>query len=241
MFFDRSEYDMLASIVFRPEYPGWKPDVKEIPNGDGKVDEKMYAHIAPKYLPGFGTGRERTLLMRALFRAHEVAEKVADELHVPQAFRPDIRYGALRVLAYPPATGISHRHTDFDLFTVPIYRDQEDKFVRYASHDFRDSGYNQRRDNFDSADEVAPGLHLGELGEAIGLGGATPHEVLPSDEGQLSIVYFAIPDHDAILTFGSPKAGALHRDGTQKTGDWTVKEWLNERMARSRTAFKAYQ
>jgi hypothetical protein len=38
-----------------------------------------------------------------------------------------------------------------------------------------------------------------------------------------SIVYFSIPNHDAILP-----------DGT------TVRDWLNERMARSRTAFKNY-
>lgn len=232
MFLDRKDYDTLATIVFQPSYPGWKPDVKEIPNGDGKVDVKKYAHIAPKYLPGFGTGRQRSLLMRALFRAHEVAEAVADVLNVPQAFRPDIRYGAVRVLAYPAETGISHPHTDFDLFTIPLFRDQPECFVRYEHQDLDPI-----------AEDIAPGLHIGELGEAIGLGPATRHEVLPHPEGQLSAVYFAIPDWDAPLPEGPARDRVyqwLLEGGTGMIPP-TVKDFLNERMARSRTEFKAYQ
>ncbi len=233
--FDRSEYDRLASIVFRPNYPGWKPNVAEIPNGDGKVDVKKYAHIAPKYLPGFGSSRDRVLLMRALFIAHERAEIVADLLNVPQAFRPDIRYGALRILAYPENTGISHMHTDFDLFTIPLFSEQkEDSFRRAVDHSAFTS---EQIDDFADADELAPGLHLGELGDCIGLGPATPHEVRPSPEGRLSMVYFAIPDHDAKVTTYS----RFHGGAPDKPVEVTVKAWLNERMARSRTAFKAYE
>jgi len=222
MIFDRSEYDLLASIVFRPDYPGWKPDVKELPNGDGKVDEKKYAHIAPKYLPGLGSGRERTLLLRALFIAHERAERVFDELVQDgigfERFRPDIRYGALRVLEYAPKIGLSHPHRDFDLFTLQGYRSDPSPFKAY-----------DRQHVPATALEIDPGLHLGELGEEIGLGKATLHEVVPSDETQFSIVYFAIPDWDARFVEG------------ERGGSPTVKDWLNERMARSRTAFKAYQ
>jgi hypothetical protein len=226
--FDRSEYDLLANIVFRPGYPGFKPDVKELPNGDGKIDEKKYAHISLKNLANFGTSRERTLLLRTLFVAHEAAEQVADALEVPQAFRPDIRYGAVRVLAYPAKTGLSHRHTDFDLFTIPLFRDVQETFRTYpqAALDWSDQ---DQRERFYAAEDLAPGLHLGELGEAIGLGPATPHEVLPHDEGQLSMVYFAIPDWDTMM----PKQ-VNHMP-------LSVKNWLNERMARSRTAFRSYE
>lgn len=226
MFLDRKDYDTLASIVFRPEYPGYKPNVQELPNGDGKVDVKRYAHIAPKYLPGFGSGRDRVLLLRALIRAHEVAEAVYDALGGPQAFRPDIRYGALRVLSYPANTGMSHRHTDFDLFTIPLFRDQPESFVRYFAEG-ADSF--EQSEAFKIADEMAPGVHLGELGQAIGLGPATPHEVLAHAEGQLSAVYFAIPNWDAKMP------------GFNSNEQMTVKSWLNERMARSRTAFTNYK
>lgn len=228
--FDQTEYLQLASIVFRPEYPGYKPDVKELPNGDGKIDNKQYAHISLKNLAGFGASRARLLLTRALFVAHERAELVADALQVPTAFRPDIRYGALRVLMYPP-NGMSHRHTDFSLFTVPCFRDNDEAFVRYPP----DDSTPEQLEAFQDAESFSPGLHLGELGEVIGLGHATPHEVLPTEDAQLSMVYFAIPDWDAVIPNHCKNAAC-------KCQDWpySVKDWLNERMARSRTAFKAY-
>jgi hypothetical protein len=47
-------------------------------------------------------------------------------------------------------------------------------------------------------------------------------------------VYFAIPDHDAILP--------PHDGGPLgfKVSNCSVRSWLNERMARSRTAFTPY-
>lgn len=225
--FDRSEYDLLSSIVFRRDFPGFRPDVKELPNGDGKVDEKQYAHISLKYLAGFGTSRERLLLTRALFVAHETAERVADALAVPQAYRPDIRYGALRVLKYPAQTGFSHKHTDLDLFTLACYRDQPDMFVVDPTREL--ALLPEDLERIMAAIDINPGLHLGELCELIGTGPATPHSVLASEETQHSIVYFAIPDWDAKLPLSHGRERA------------TVKDWLNERMARSRTAFKSYE
>ncbi len=46
---------------------------------------------------------------------------------------------------------------------------------------------------------------------------------------QYSIVYFAIPDHDAMLP------------ATDERPAISVRDWLNERMARSRTEFKKYE
>ena len=53
MIFNSHDYDLLARL-FRPEcaYSGYKPDTREVPNGDGKVDaEKRYLHVALKYSP----------------------------------------------------------------------------------------------------------------------------------------------------------------------------------------------
>ncbi len=207
--FNASEYAELHGLVFREDYPHKPP--AEIPNGDGKVDSKRYRHVALKYLPGFGTARERNALIAYLTYAHECAELVADALAVPAAFRPDLRYGALRVLEYAPCD-FSHEHTDFNLYTLALYRDRPECFHRGA----------EWTDIPTAALALNRGLHLGQLGEAVGLGSATRHSVSASAETQHSIVYFAIPDHDAPI------------------GAATVRLWLNERMARSRTAFTPY-
>lgn len=212
MIFTESDYEALHALVFRPDYPGYKPTVLEIPNGDGKVDaEKKYAHVAPKYL---ATEQQQYNLMPYLETAHAMAVQAAELAGVPSAFMPDVRYGALRVLDYPPGA-ISNKHEDYGLFTLMCFRDQPDRFV--ASD--LDAGPVIERIR-----TLNPQAHLGQLGEAMGLGRATPHEVLPSKTRQRSIVYFVISDHDAVLPDGS-----------------TVRAFLNERMARSRTAFKAYE
>ncbi len=51
MRFSKIEFDALSSLVFRPGYPGYKPNVVEAPNGDGKLDtDKRYSHVAIKYI-----------------------------------------------------------------------------------------------------------------------------------------------------------------------------------------------
>ncbi len=222
--FDIHVYEAIHERAFRPGYPGYKPEVKEIPNGDGKVDaEKRYSHVAPKYLTEAVSPGDKAVLMTYLQRAHDVATIAATDAGVPAEFMPDIRYGALRILDYPPGS-VSNPHEDFDLFTLMCYRDQPDRFL---AHDDEDAvnPFSQisaiRRHNKQA--------HLGQLGEAIGLGKATPHEVLASESRQCSIVYFAIPNHDSLLP---PTAS-----GTRLT----VRDWLNERMARSRTAFDKYK
>ncbi len=249
--FSKEEYDALHALVFRSDYSGYKPTVIEIPNGDGKADsEKRYAHVAPKY---FTTEQQEWDLMPFLTKAHNLALACADIAKVPQEFLPDIRYGALRVLDYPPGA-ISNLHEDFDLFTLMIYRDQPDRFV---SHDgpqlggsspmswppgsldpglvnpnrivalHPDGSVSRTKDEGRAIRKIRllnKQAHLGQLGEAIGLGKATPHEVLASETRQHSIVYFAIPDHEAELP-----------------GGMNVRDWLNERMARSRTEFKKYE
>lgn len=209
--FNKNDYDTLHNLVFRSNYAGYKPTVIEIPNGDGKADvEKRYAHVAPKY---FQTDEERRQLMPFLEIAHTQALMIAKALQLPPDYMPRIEYGALRILDYPPGA-ISNEHEDFDLFTLMCYRDQPDRFVSREVD--TPTLVTMRKYNAQA--------HLGQIGTDIGLGAATPHEVLASDTRQSSIVYFAIPDHNSILSHGI-----------------TVRDWLNERMARSRTEFKKYE
>ncbi len=191
----------------------------EIPNGDGKADgAKRYAHVAPKYLTDAVPWDDAVELAFQHRRAFQAARDIAIKVGIPEAFLPDVRYGALRVLEYPPGA-VSNLHEDFDLFTLMLYRDQPDKFVSHGD----DAGPGSpspldliRRENAQA--------HLGQIGEEIGLGAATPHEVVASETTQHAIVYFSIPNHDAVLPSGI-----------------TVRDWLNLRMARSRTEFKAYE
>ncbi len=215
--FTKADYDRMHELVFRSDYSGYKPSVVEIPNGDGRADtEKKYAHIATKY---FTTPEQWRDLMPYLVRAHEVACYAAGRMNVPKDFMPRLEYGALRVLDYPPPGAGSNRHEDFDLFTLMCYRDQPDLFVAEPTWlDHLDGRV------YDKLRAVNRQAHMGQLGAEIHLGPATPHEVLPSDTRQCSIVYFAIPDHNAVLPSGV-----------------TVRDWLNARMARSRTVFKAYE
>jgi hypothetical protein len=210
--FTEEDYEALHALVFLPDYSGYKPSVVEIPNGDGKADaDKKYAHVSPKY---FSNPWQRAALAPYLERAHETALLMAAMSGVPADFMPDIRYGALRVLDYPTGAG-SNRHQDFDLFTVMCYRDQPDLF----QSDEVESG-----PCIEKMRKINQQAHLGELGTEIGLGPATPHWVLPGQSRQRSIVYFAIPNHEAILPSGV-----------------SVRDWLNERMARSRTKFDSYK
>lgn len=211
--FTAQDYQTLYETVFQPDYPGYKPEVKEAPNADGKIDAaKRYAHVAHKYR--HPEADVQLYLDAMLGHAHKHALRVARKLSVPAAFMPDIRYGALRVLEYPVGAG-SERHTDLDLFTLLCYRN--DPPCGFSPLQFADD---PARD-FHELDDISHGLHIGEIGELVGLGRATPHWVEPRQYVQRSIVYFAIPDHEARLQ--GPWGPSL-----------TVGEWLAERIARSR-------
>jgi isopenicillin N synthase-like dioxygenase len=172
------DYGYLHSQVFKPGYAGYRPTVQEIPNGDGKVDAgKRFAHAAPKYHPH----ARLEAYYSAAFRAARVK---AVELGVPRAFMPSYEHSCLRVLEYPPGTG-GGEHTDVDLFTLNLYRNQPECLV---------------------SDDGRTACHLGEIAELLGLVKATSHHVLMSATPQHSIVFFAIPDHAARLP-GGPTVG----------------------------------
>lgn len=185
-------------------------------DGTGRVPNvapvtTRYLHVAPKYCPP-------PWAMAYLARAHYEACRVAEALGVPAAYYPRVADGTLRVLDYDVG-GSQPEHTDFDLFTIVLYRstplDLERRAPLLASADLAA--------RLDAGDAISPGLHIGELGELVGLGPATPHRVPARPYRQQSIVYFAMPDHAAVL----PEPHNM-RVGA------TVGEWLNERLARSR-------
>ncbi len=200
------DYAMIADIVFNDDYPGYKPKVVEAPNGDGQYDEgKIYAHINQKYLDEWLQERapekheKAKRLAQCLVKLHDEALEVAVREGIPREFFPDIAECTLRIIDYPPEVG-SDPHKDFNLFTINCYRNIPSTLL---------------------SDGALEGTHYGELMEELGLRKATTHQVLPLKktlQRQYSIVYFAIPNHEALLPSGI-----------------SVKDWLEERLSRSRS------
>jgi hypothetical protein len=186
--------------VFRPDYPGnaTARGVVEAPNGDPAHRDtgKRYSHVALKYLPMVDEEwtPEQYYLASMLSLAHSKALKVAVDLGVPPSFTPLFGFGALRVLEYPAGVGASAVHTDMALFTLNLYRSVPNPGLGALGS-----------------------VHMGELGELIGLGTADPHHVTALAERQCSLVYFAMPDHAAVLPSGE-----------------TVGEWVRRETSRRR-------
>lgn len=205
---NKEEFNELAHLAFDSEWPGFNPETLEVPNGDGKVDTgKWYSHVAYKYFTARWDGGDvrfdplRVAYMRCMF----LAKRVHRRLGLPQELTPNYYSSCLRFLRYPPGTG-SHQHTDFDLFTLSLYRSDPTKLVRGLA------GLHE------GDDDISPGIHFGELAEEFDLRTATPHMVVPSKTWAASAVFFALPAMDVRLPDGR-----------------TVGEWLKERYARSRT------
>lgn len=244
---NRSTWNRLSALL-ASDYAGYKPEVAEAPNGDAKacdycagtgdgqtaVDscqacggtgrvpnidaQKRYLHVAEKYSP---PAWARDLLARA----HYEACRVAEALHVPATFYPRVADGTLRVLEYPAGAG-SAEHTDFDLFTIVCWRETPEDLERTRPLDCEGVHSGGACASVRAAEAISPGLHIGEIGELVGLGPATPHRVPAREYAQRSIVYFAIPDHGARLLCPDHHI--------ESCGPGTVGEWLKERMARSR-------
>lgn len=150
---DKNRYNQLHSIVFQSDYPGYRPSVKEIPNGDAKVDlDKRFAHIADKYLMEYPLSSKWATLYDELTLAHDLAVQVAMAMGTPDQFLPMQCFSNLRVLEYPAGAG-SHEHTDFDLLTIMVYRDQPEHFHHDAST------------IPDAAKKLNAQVHIGEIGE----------------------------------------------------------------------------
>jgi hypothetical protein len=180
MRFTEADYQRIYDLTFNDSsYAGYRPNVQEAPNGDGKWDEdKKYAHIATKYFPS-------PELMTYYARAFEEACRVHRDLDFPRRLSPDWNSCCMRILDYPPGAG-SAEHTDFDFFTIQLYREIPEGFVRTGT--------------VAQADEsISTGIHFGEMAEVANLRKAMPHYVKEMDVRQKSIVFFVLPNPDVPL------------------------------------------
>ena len=205
-------YHDLLSTLFDPEYAyaGYKPAEAEIPNADGIVDTgKRYLHIARKYDPPDWAAE-------VLATAHWQACLIAERIGVPDMYYPRTENGTLRVLEYSAGAG-SSEHTDFDLFTVNLWRSSP------IDHEWGEQDADQRW----TWHRGAEAYHVGELGEIVGMGRARMHRVIARPYAQRALVYFAMPANSARLPF-VPSCNPP-RWSSQRVG-----EWVAERTARSR-------
>lgn len=197
----QQDFEALRAWAFSSDNPGYRPTVIEAPAADGMAwDEgKRYAHIAPKYK------MERSQLATRIWTlAYIEAQQIATKLGLPAPGEDS----TLRVLEYPPGTG-SAPHTDFDLFTLCLYRNDMVPFRRLRGSD---DPIMRRLDAHHS------GFHFGELAEIFsgGVLQATEHVVDASATAQYSAVFFAIPAH------------------TERLPGITVGEWLEAKKANAR-------
>ena len=170
---------------FSSHNAGYRPDVLEVPHGDGRVDSgKRYAHVAPKY----GMPRDVEWLWNLYL---ESSRELSMRMGVPKQYLPGAD-STLRCLRYDAGVG-SEAHTDFCLLTLNVWRDCANPGLR---------GFP---------------FHTGELMTEITGREADEHWVEPLESAQESIVFFAVPDHDAALPSGE-----------------TVGDWMRERKSRSR-------
>lgn len=217
--FSPQEYNLLHSLAFAPWNKGYRPEVVEAPNGDGKLDvAKRFAHISKKYLVDVPLSRkaEKDIMERALHHAHAIALGLAIDLGVPTEYLPDLEDGTLRVLEYDHTAG-AEPHCDFDLFTLMCYRNLPEFFVTVYDSE---TDY-QQVTNLERARKVNEQFHYGEIMELVCPSTkATKHRVMPTGQvgvHQYSLIYFAMPKLSAVLPSGQ-----------------TVGEWVTERKNRSR-------
>ena len=207
--YDESAYDEIYRHVFHKGYPGYIPSVIESPNGDHIWDlDKRYAHIAKKYLDDFTSDNisQLAFLDSVLNDAKLISNKICQHLNIPKKY-----WGGddctMRILDYPPGATTAP-HTDFDMFTITLYRNTPDAFKYLDGED--DPLLKEARTH-------SCGIHLGELMTEITGAKATKHEVIATNNMQKSIVFFVVPDHKVILPSGI-----------------SVGDWMKERKERSR-------
>jgi len=200
------DYKNLADFAFSEQNPGFKPKEIESPNGNGVWDEsKRYTHIAPKY---FRQVLELVppIVIELYAKAINECIRVCNAIELPHQFWPGPD-STMRLLDYPPGASTAP-HTDFNLFTLCLYRDDMDAFKYLGG---------EGDPLLKKAREISPGIHFGEMMTEINGAQATGHEVVGTDKPQRSIVFFMVPRHSATLPSGK-----------------TVGQWIEERKRRSR-------
>ncbi len=169
-------YESLFAYAFSAHNPGYRPTVVELPNGDGRADRsKRFSHVAVKY--DLKAAPEH---VRSLFWG--LCEEARHTAHGAGLPAPDPAQCCLRVLEYPAGAG-SEAHTDFDLFTLNVWRDPAGGLLVPADH-------------------KAGRVHFGELSPMFEGPEATWHAVAPLPVPQRSIVFFVLPSRDTLLPDG---------------------------------------
>lgn len=178
---DANLFEYAYQKMFSETFTGYTPAVAEAPNGDGKVDvQKRYAHLNLRTL-GSVPKPEQTNFALLFDHCMAAALAHAERLEIPIAYYPSAEDSTLRLLEYPPGA-TSAEHTDFDLFTINLYRSHPDLLIPAQTE-----------------------VHYGELAEIV-TGGrlkATPHHVLAHPtQTQRSAVFFAMPRLNVVLPTG---------------------------------------
>lgn len=239
--FNANDYRKLSDIVFAEDYPGYRPNIIEAPQGNDVWDtEKRFSHVAMKYLNNFCDSTKCSILTDYLLQATEKSIDIAIDLGVPKRFWPDYRYSNMRILEYPPGA-VTAPHEDFDLFTTMLFRNTEDNF-KYLEKPLEHSttiGHKQfsnfgeyttlhsrkiKKLHGRDYQHLNHKIHFGEILNLVNSNyEADKHEVVADlfNRTQYSIVFFAIPDWEAVLPSGI-----------------TVGKWLEERISRSRKEVK---
>lgn len=204
--FNALDYAMLHQFAFSDKNPGYKPKVKEAPNGDGKIDqEKRYAHIANKYIANMPLAAqvEKTVFQQALAKCQQVAISIAVDLGIPQPYWPDLEDSTLRLLEYNEKAG-AEPHVDRPcLFTLMAYRNLP-QYFEYVYDEEND--YKKVAVDLDRARRFNAQIHYGGLMPIIvPESSATKHQVKPTGATgvwQYSAVFFAMPKLAAVLPNG---------------------------------------
>jgi isopenicillin N synthase-like dioxygenase len=177
---DAVEFEKIYQEVFSPTFTGYSPAIAEAPNGDSRIDlQKRYSHLNHRTLPS-ARDNVKTFLAEVFSRCMRVALEHARIMNIPYAFMPSAEDSTLRLLEYPPGA-TSSEHTDFDLFTINLYRSHEDLIVPKMP------------------------VHFGELADIVSKGWlkAVPHHVTAHlTQTQRSAVFFVMPALSACLPNG---------------------------------------
>lgn len=178
---DAAIFEILYQQMFTPSFAGYTPAIAEAPNGDGKVDvQKRYAHLNRRTLPSVSDPLARDALGAFFDGCMAQARAAAAEMGIPQAFVPSAEDSTLRLLEYPSGA-TSSEHTDFDLFTINLYRSHGELIVPKMA------------------------VHYGELAELATIGrlkAVSHHVKAHPTQTQRSAVFFVMPSLNATLPSG---------------------------------------
>ena len=170
----------LREIMFAEDWPGYKPEVREIPDGQGEVDQhKRYSHISLHDLDKYD-GEHKAFLTRLYNQAYKHAVQYYEQrMGLGDQAIPAIEECCLRLSEYPPGVG-GEAHTDFDLFTMNLWRSHRDLLI-------------PRRP-----------VHYGELLELLTYDEvAHRHRIEPHEtDTQVAVLFFVLPARDTKLPGG---------------------------------------